>query len=284
MTIRINQIAVDFTLEKERTFADLTVALRAWALGQDLALLGILADGRALGPEDTTPLESIGTIEVEAVPAGERDLARAAVLARYFSLLSQAFGSEDRDLRAELQAEYPGVRAALFPLLDPFAPRLKAALEALDGSWSTPDVLVASAALVAEAAEDRRHELQSPVQALAETLDRLDRCLDNLADLGLLFQKGEDRSAFDRILELFTVLGDLGRRVLFGPQEEGARSDWTAFVADLQPFLREAESALSAGDYILLTDLLEYEVCPRLREVRDRLPAVPNLDPVTGVL
>ena len=284
MTIRINQIAVDFTLEKERTFADLTVALRAWALGQDLALLGILADGRALGPEDPTPLDSLGVVDVEAVPAGERDLARSAVLARYFSLLTQAFTSQDQALRAELQAEYPGVRAALFPLLDPFGSRIKSALEVLDGAWTASDALASSAALVAEAAEDRRHELQSPVQALAETLDRLDLCLDNLGDLGLVFQRGEDKTGFDRILELFTVLGDLGRRVLFGPEDEASKSQWSTFVEELQPFLREAETALAGGDYILLTDLLEYEVCPRLREVRDRLPAFPNLDPVTGVL
>jgi hypothetical protein len=284
MTIRINQIAVEFTLEREKTFADLTAALRAWALGQDLALLGILADGRALGPEDPTPLEGIGTIDVEAVPAGERDLARAAVLARYFSLLSQAFHAGDRALTAELQAEYPGVRAAVFPLLTPFAPRLKSALEALDGPWTVPTALADPAVLVAEAAEDRRHELQSPVQALAETLDRLDRSLDGLADLGLVFQRGDDRTGFDRILELFTVLGDLGRRAAPVVSAGPAPETWTAFQEELQPFLREAEAALASGDYILLTDLLEYEVSPRLREVRERIPAFPNLDPVTGVL
>ena len=117
MTIRINQIAVDFTLEKEKTFADLTTSLRAWANGQDLAILGILADRRALGPDDATSLDDIGEVEVEAVPVGEGDLARVAVIARFFALLAQAWERKDQTVVAELHQEFDAVRGALVPLL-----------------------------------------------------------------------------------------------------------------------------------------------------------------------
>jgi len=285
MTIRINQIAVDFTLETERTFAELTVALKAWAHGQHLAILGILADGKALGPEDQSLLDSIGEIEVEAVPAGERDLARVAVIARFFSLLSHGWEHQDQSLISELHKEFASVREALFPLFSPLAPRLLAPLSVLDGPWTNQEALQEAARKLALEAECLRRELQDPFAALSETLETLDFSLVQLEALGGLFQKGFDRDGFNLILHLFTVFDDLGRRSGLVRKISGRDGqEWTDFTSELQPFLKEAEAALASGDYILLTDLLEYEVTPRLKNARNLFPETQNLDPVRGVL
>jgi len=285
MTIRINQIAVDFTLEKEKTLADLTASLRAWATGQNLAILGILADGRALGPDDATPLEGLHTVDVEAVPAGERDLARVAVLARFFSLLAEGWASNNQDLIEELHREYPSVRNAVFPLLDVVRDRLTGSLQTLDGPWTGSPDLRSAAQRVAHEAEARRKELQSPEAALAQTLSALEAQTQNLTDLGVLFQRGQDKAAFDLILGLFTLLEDANRRVgLHLKNDNGATVPWQEFHDALQPFLRETEGALGSGDYILLTDLLEYEVIPRLAGLKDLFPRISNLDPVSDLL
>jgi len=285
MIIRINQIAVDFTLEKEQTMADLTRALRSWAQGQNLAILGILADGRALGPEDATPLACLNEIEVEAVPSGERDLARVDVISRFFALLAQGWTTGDGALTTELHLEYPAVRGALFPLLAPLAHRLKDVLEILDGPWTDPPVLAAAALRMAREIESRRKELQNPAQALVETLADLERTRETLSDLGLLFQRGQDREAFDRILGLFTLLEDGGRRAGLYWRDHGGESEaWSNFDQELKPFLRETEEALVAGDYILLTDLLEYEISPRILRMKELFPELSNLDPVSEVL
>jgi len=284
MTIRINQIAVDFTLEREKTFADLTVSLRAWANGQNLAVLGILADGRALGPEDPMPLTQISEVDVEAVPAGERDLARVAVLARFFSLLAQGWERGDQDLISELHEEFPSVRAALFPLFSPIGPRLLPSLEILDGPWTDSGTLAQAALKIAREAEGIRWELQHPVMALAETFDALEESLVRLEALAGLFQKGKDKDGFELIVRLFTVYEDLGRRAGVVRREQETITDWARFNTELQPFLKEAGEALESGDFILLTDLLEYEVTPRLRSVRKLFPEVLNLDRVPGLL
>jgi len=284
MTIRINQIAVDFTLEKEKTLADLTTALRAWAAGQNLAVLGILADGRALAADDATPLDQVQVIDVEAVPAGERDLARVAVIARYFALVVQGLTDGDQALVSELQREYPAVREALFPLLSPLAHRLTPALGTLDGPWAPASALAEAAGVLADTAETRRRELQAPEAALEETLKVLDGAPAQVEALAAHFQRGQDREGFTEILALFTALEDLGRRVppVLGRHEIDL-GPWEAAMAGLQPFLQEAEQALTSGDYVLMTDLLEYEIVPRVSEVRGLIPAI-VLDPVPGVL
>lgn len=284
MIIRINQVPVDFTLEKERTFSDVTEALRAWAEGQNIALLGILADGKALAPDDQTPLAALATLDVEAVPAGERDLARVAVIARYFALLAHEASAPKPDVLADLHREYPAVRSAVFPLLFPFAPRVTPALEVLDGPWDQQDIQQAAQRLAIEA-EALRKELQSPSLALAETLEVLVVHVNSLEALPALFQKGLDKDALALIVGLFTVLEDLGRRVArFLGQEALPTDEWNQFSGELQPFLKEAAAALEAGDYILLTDLLEYEITPRLKTVRDLFPGVENLDPQPELL
>ena len=158
-------------------------------------------------------------------------------------------------------------------------------LEVLDRPWTDAVALAAAAGRVAQEAESRRKELQSPDKALAETLAALTASGEGLADLGVLFQRGRDKEAFELILGLFTLLEDAGRRAELSMRDrpEDALS-WQSFHDDLQPFLKETEAALGSGDYVLLTDLLEYEVCPRLTRLKDQFLRISNLDPVTELL
>jgi hypothetical protein len=279
MTIRINQTPVEFTLEHEKTLADLTLSLRSWAESQNVAVVGILADGKALGPDDATPLASLGVVDVEAVPASEHDAARASVVSQYFDLVAQAWTDANTELVSELKREYQGVRSALFPLMAPLASRIDAALQVLDQPWSPASATAAR--LVADEAEARRFELRQPRQALAQTLENLEACLDTLTEVGVLFQKGQDKDAFSRILGLFLLVEEGERRAGLQP---GPNSAWEDFLAEFQPFLKEAEEALAAADFILLTDLLEYEVTPRLRTLKTLFPTLSKLDPAPDLL
>ena len=285
MTIRINQVSVEFTLEKERTFADLTASLRAWATVENLAVVGILADGRALGPDDQTPLAVIDGVEVETVPADGHDIARIDVIARFFSLLALGWQNRDQGLISELRKEFPSVKSALFPLLSPVAQRLEPWLGVLEAPWNDTEALERAARHVAQEAEALRREMQDPVAALAETLDTLEFSLVSLDAVSGLFQRGLDRDGLDLILRLFTVLEDLGRRAARARKgkAEGV-TEWAQFNTELQPLLKDAAEALAADDYILLTDLLEYEISPRLQTVRALFPETANLDRVGELL
>jgi len=141
MTLLINQIGVDFTLEKEKTFADLTSSLRAWAAGGNMTVVSILADGRALGPEDQTLLDALDEVVVETVTADESDLVRVEVVVRFFSLLAEGLRRHDQGLISELRKEFPAVRSALSPLLDAVAVRLEPWLALLDAPWADPEAL-----------------------------------------------------------------------------------------------------------------------------------------------
>jgi hypothetical protein len=266
MTIRINDSPVDFTLEHEITFADLHRSLSQWAHAEQLELLSVLGDGKALAPDDITALEGLDVIEVEAVPTSESALARLALVARFFAAAAL-------DPTDDLRAQYQGFRGVMESLLGPAAHRLSDELALLDGDWSGTGVAEA-AARVARQAAALHAELVSPHAALTEALDRLDASLPG-EELARLFQKGDDREGFERILTLFTAFEDVTRRA----ELVGADQPWSEFQEGLRPFLGEARDALAASDQILLTDLLEYEIVPRLKEIRG---CFANLDRADG--
>jgi hypothetical protein len=271
MNIRINETPVDFTLELEKTFADLYRSLRQWAQSEQLELLSVLGDGKALHIDDTTALDSIETVEVEAVPASEGTLAHLAVVSRFFLLAADATDPELPDLHSQ----YLAIRPVLETLLGQVVHRLSSELAVLDGSWSAPGVGEAAFRVAAEAAA-LYSELDNPSAALAETISQLEQALPG-DELAQLFQKGHDRDGFRRILDLFTIFENLSRRADLALERSKTDSGaWTGFQDELRPFLGEARDALEAGDHILLTDLLEYEIVPRLSAVRG---CFSNLDP-----
>lgn len=284
MNIRINQVSVDFALETETTLADLARSLGLWADSQNMSVFSILADGKAWAQEEEFPLSGIAEVEVEVVPAADRELARVEVVGEFFSLLEQGCVQGDSHLLSELRQEFGLVRPALFPLLDPIASRLNPDLTVLDGAWENLAVIGESARRIAASTTAFGRELKEPSEALYQTLDRLEASLDPLSDLGLLFQKGQDREGFELILNLFTWLEDLSRLApLHFRTHGGEEPAWIQFHSDLQPVLQEAENALAAEDYILLTDLIEYELTPRLRSARSTL-STSVLDPAPGLL
>ncbi len=270
MTIRINDTPIDFTLEHEKTFADLYTSLARWAETQKLDLLSVLGDGKDMAHDSPVALETLDVIEVEAIPVSEAAMARLAVLAKFFAHAAQGAGGE------EWRSQYREIRDLIPKLLAPVAHRIGDSLEALD-AWSQ-EAPAAAARLVSEAASLHR-ELADPMAALNEALDHLDRVLPG-DELATLFQKGQDRDGFARILTLFTAFEDLSRRGDLALESAAAEtSTWTAFQDELRPFLGEARDALEAGDHILLTDLLEYEIVPRLASIR---ACFSILDPAAG--
>lgn len=271
MTLCINQVPVDFTLEAEATLADLEASLRSWAQTQGLSVLSLLADGRAT--PGAHPLEGVSRVDVEVVAAADEPQARLEVLAHFLDLVDQAAATD------------PGALDGLRPELPPVIDALGAlGLEAshLEASWDRPEAL-------AKAARGLRTRLGaltpgSGPAGVVVLLDGLEGAVAAFTELSGLFQKGRDREAFDRILAVFTDLMGLGVAVESVLANGENRGPWDEFQGSLRPFLHEAEAAMEAQDFVLLTDLLEYEVGPRILELRPLLSTLFNLDPRQGVL
>jgi len=119
---------------------------------------------------------------------------------------------------------------------------------------------------------DRFEELNDPASALERTASEVESLNAEIDRLSVMFQTGEDRKAMDFIIRL----SDLSQKILriLAQMEAGADISLESTTIDEKPareffgglnaVLRELLEAFDGRDTVLIADLLEYEVGPRL--------------------
>ncbi|HEY9595857.1 MAG TPA: hypothetical protein VHE79_15365, partial [Spirochaetia bacterium] len=106
-------------------------------------------------------------------------------------------------------------------------------------------------------------EAALPADALAGSRARLAACIKRLPEVSLLLQTGRDKEAMAIVVEFTDTFQSLTDILPFlGPDEERAR-----VFAELTPPLRDLIAAFTNRDSVLIGDLLEYEVAPRLEHL-----------------
>ncbi len=271
MTLLINQTKVDLTLEHEVTVADLYRSLESWSLTQNHAVLGFLVDGVAPGPQELArKLELVATIELETVPAETGTSARLGVVLEVVELAKAATRAGDKAVLDDLRAEFPAIRATLLPLAKQAGRSAEKELALLDAAWDDLPRLAEALQHLERLTQQLRSGAGTPLQARQRALVQLGLELEKVEQLPLLWQKGKDKEALDQVVELLTLVEQLDALEPLSGPETAESGLWRAFRRDLQPFLAEVELALKAQDFVLLGDLIEYELAPRLRREHAR--------------
>jgi hypothetical protein len=118
-----------------------------------------------------------------------------------------------------------------------------------------------------EEAVRRREEASRRFREAVETYTALQDLARELADMegklgevSVLLQSGKDRLA----METVTRFTDIIEGVLAILPKTSNGSEAAKLFADINPRLREILAAFDAKDFILVGDILEYEIAPRL--------------------
>jgi hypothetical protein len=277
--ILLNDQPLDFTLEGERTLGDVVRGLERWLEGSALVLYSVRHGGRELLglPAEQwagTPQSEVGRLEVsvrhteELARANLRTVAEFLALARGFA----SRGEADPALAAELSGGLPALAESLrrhFPPEE--VEEGLAGLAALLGEGD-PGVRRQDTSSRLEQLEDRvarrLEELEDPRAALGRLAGDLEPCLARASDVSLLLQTGRDREAMELIVR-FTELSQALVRLLESaalPAVDGQEP--REFFGELNRMLKELAQAFEARDTVLIGDLMEYEIAPRLRRLQ----------------
>jgi hypothetical protein len=283
MEIQVNNQLVDFTLEGERTLGEVVRGLERWLEGSPLVLYSVLLGGRELlnlPPEQwtATPQAEVGRLEVtvkhneELIAANLRTVAEFLAMARTFNSGTEA----DPALSEELARGLPHLAESLrrhFP-----APEVDEGLAGLAARLSEAQPGAGS--------EDRRREtglrleglqnrvalrleeLEDPRGALRRLVADLAPCIEHAAEVSLLLQTGRDREAMAAIVH-FSELAQALVRLLEAvklPAIDGRPPQ--EYFGELNRILKELIEAFGAKDTVLIGDLMEYEIAPRLRQLQ----------------
>jgi hypothetical protein len=264
MDITINGNPADIIPEKERTLGEFLLGIETWLSGSRHILSGLQVDGAIIGANAMADaflweLKNIKTIALKTSTHSEL-LGEALFTAREMLKTYEAVSFNEQGRLREPWEKSP---AGMF--LSEEAPDIyEDILKTLRGEGLSPKMLDGLM-------DERLRELGSPRNELRNMEEGLTAVARRLEDLPLDIQTGKDQQAAQTI-SLFSGITEKLFRLFFLLNQEGIITEGRtvedlsvqAFIAEFTTALKELLAAYEVKDVVLVGDLAEYELAPRL--------------------
>lgn len=293
MEVLINREQVDVTLEHERTLGEVMEGLRGWLNDSQLFITDVLVDQQDVrldAPENwaDTDIDDVGRIEIRALPPWEVKAAGLEVLVQYFTLLQDSLRTGDAAQVRALAADAESIAASL-PIYaqdlvdedersDPFfrivdAPEIRGGELPADDRHTELLGYLDTAITVLTA---RGREIAHPLPEAHATARAIRGLVPDMSEVSVLLQRGEDRRAMDYIVRFTELVAKLLRIM---PHALRQNEDPAASTAELERYgtelnttLQELVGAFGTQDSVLIGDLVEYELVPKIEELLSYVP------------
>ena len=267
MKIRINGVDADIQPETEKNVGEILCALDTWLNGTGHRLSGLDIDGEAA---NTGSLEAFFGRAVDTITT--LDIYTTPVL----QLFAESLFNTIQDINA--------YEAAAFDEKGAFAGQWKQSPQALLLAEHSPELFNwASQTFSGEGSgtqvfrvlvEERLRELQDPAAEMSRTGPLVTEICARLEELPLDIQTGKDARAAEtvrtfsgvaeKVFRVFDVLKTKGFPV---GEITVENMSLTAYIAEFSTALRELLAAYEQHDTVMVGDLAEYEMAPRLRSL-----------------
>jgi hypothetical protein len=279
MDISINGEKADITLETEKTVGEVLAGLELWLTTSDprysggLRLSGLLIDGMAVGADSLETsfqreIASIASLDITIRNVQEL-LAEALLETRQAVDDFENLGFAEKQGFTEIWKTSPA--AAM--LLEQSAELYGIIVNSFSGEGPGHTEL-------AMIIDERLRELRDPSKELNDMEPLITEISGRLEELPLDIQTGKDRRAVEtvqyfsgiagKVFRIFNLLKAGGFPVGEIRVEETPVSD---YIAQFSGALRELLEAYEQKDTVLVGDLAEYELAPRLRGLYAALSA-----------
>ncbi|MDR2052111.1 MAG: hypothetical protein LBP80_01740 [Treponema sp.] len=267
MDIYINGKTADITLETEKTIGDLLSGIEDWLHSLGRRINGLDIDGETVTGADISSvfyreLEGIGVVNIKVCPRSELAL-DALYEARGF--LTARAKNEEQENIARLWRAAP---AASF--LRDETGQLFRDIDAVFDSDETEGAVKAERVITL--VDERIREFLDPKEELERIESLVTGIAERLEELPLDIQTGKDGRAAETV-SVFSAIAEKLFRLFYLIQSGG--QDLSGILVDSSPVydflgefnaaLRELLAAYESRDAVLVGDLAEYELAPRLR-------------------
>ncbi len=292
MELRINNETIPYTLEEEHSLYDVIRSLSEWLSGSGFSLVSASTEAGSVDLSDSAALRDIaiqglGFLSVYAEPDEDLLIERLSTIYQLFGLIEQAVRKRKTENAAELAAEYRSIRAGISGLLDGegiwnggegFDELLTRYLASPSDTAAQEELLSFLGKILSLLAE-RIREASNPVQETAKTAALCSAMLPRITEISVLLQTGKDREAMDRFILFTETIGKLFRTIpnlrsryphLFPPEGDG----FSGSIQELNHFFSELVNAFTLHDTVLIGDLIEYEIVPRISAFLSRILTV----------
>ena len=265
MKIKINGVDADIKPENEKTIGEILSALDAWLAGTGHRLSGLIIDGKAVNAQEMDLSFSRGIETVDTIDICTSSLPQliAESLTRTIQDIEdfQALIFDEKAAFSDKWKESPQgcLLAEQYPELFDWTTK------AFSGEGCNPQVLIALY-------EERLRELRDPAGEMSRTAQLVDDICARLTEFPLDIQTGKDARAAETV-NVFSGVAEKVFRVYHVLQIEGfPAAEITVdnmpiiiYITEFSKVLKELLDAYEKRDTVLIGDLAEYEMAPRLR-------------------
>jgi len=265
MKIKINGVDADISPENEKTVGEIISALDAWLTGTGHRINGLNIDGKAVNAQEmelsfSKGIETVDTIDIRTCSLPQ--------------LVSESLTLTMRDIE-EFQALTFDEKAAFSDkwkespqgclLADQYPDLFNWTTKTFSGEGCSPQVLTALF-------EERLRELLDPAEEMKRTAQLVDDICVRLAEFPLDIQTGKDARASETV-NIFSGIAEKVFRIYHTLKVEGFPvTEITVdtipindYITEFNTALKELLDAYERRDTVLIGDLAEYEMAPRLR-------------------
>jgi hypothetical protein len=291
LEILINSEKISYTLEDEKSLGDVVSGIELWLNEARLVITSVRWGDRDLAAEpepswSETPLTEVPRLDITARLLNEVQISQLQLMLDYLGRLGAGMKSRDAGSLEELLDTFADLAHTMKDSLD-----LTAGSAAAKGIAELSKLITgASARMIADWPQGitdkttrviadlqglvlgRLKEIGDPKSTLRAASAQLIQSALELEEVSVLLQQGEDEKAMGYVVHFSEVFASILRMVM-GMSEAETLSLEQAQVegrslkdhlADLNRVLKELTEAFDARDTVLLGDLLEYEISPRL--------------------
>ncbi len=292
MKISVNNTALDVTFEKEKYLEEVIPQIENWLSQSKMILKEFLIDGKAARkdlPETwgEKEISSVKSLDITAVSHLEKYAEDLQVVYQYISMLAKAIETENIALCKDLLEDRAIIAGSLdyFFSLGEEKVYSKHFLEKTDDkeNLKNPD-LKELLGQISFLLQKRISELAAPVKTLTTTAAALKELIPGISDVSILLQTGKDKEAFNTVLT-FIELSQTVVRVLSILKESGSMDfekissgnvSLESFYTGFNQILKELAEAFDFSDTVLIGDLLEYEIAPKMDTLLEFISLIEN--------
>ena len=292
MKISVNSTVLDVTFEKEKYLEEVIPQIENWLSQSKMHLKEFLIDGKDVRMDlpDTwgrKEISSVETLDITAVSHLEKYIEDLQVIYQYISMLDKAVESGNTALCEDLLKD----KAIIAGSLDYFFSRgeekvySKQFLEKTEGKDSLKDPALRELLdRISYLLQNRINEVAAPVKTLTKTAAALKELIPGISDVSILLQTGKDKEAFNTVLT-FIELSQTVVRILSILREAGSLDfekisagdeSLESFYTGFNQILKDLAEAFDSSDTVLIGDLLEYEIAPKIDTLLEFISLIEN--------
>jgi hypothetical protein len=261
MEIRINGQKADITTDTEKSVGEVMAGLEEWLANSRHRLSGFALDGCNVSCE--------GSFLEEAF---SRDICTVNTLDIYANSLAELAGMSLLHIRADID-EYENLD---YEKRREFYDRWKQSPQAMFAAEQMPDIFTMSSNIFQDSGinarmlrvitEERLREIENPAAEFESLRTLVSETCARLVDLPLDIQTGKDGRAAQTI-QAFSGITEKIFRIFKLFNNPACERSVASLIGEFNTSARELSDAYERHDTVLVGDLAEYEMAPRLQEL-----------------